>query len=55
MDNWAGAEAALNQALEQIDVRINMIESMEPSEHMTQEKEELEELMIAVGERIEDQ
>merc|ERR1711874_73741 len=44
VDNWAGAEAALNQALEQIDVRINMIESMEPSEHMTQEKEELEDL-----------
>ena len=55
VDNWTGAEAALNQALDVIDVRINMIEMMEPSEHMTQEKEDLEELMIAVVERIEDQ
>merc|ERR1712029_636821 len=45
VDNWTGAEAALNHALEMI----------EPSEHMTQEKEDLEELMIAVVERIEDQ
>ena len=55
MDNWTGAEAALNHALDVIDVRINTIEMMEPSEHMTQEKEDLEELMIAVVERIEDQ
>jgi len=55
VDNWTGAEAALNQALDVIDVRINTIEMMEPSEHMTQEKEDLEELMIAVVERIEDQ
>merc|ERR1711887_362087 len=48
VDNWTGAEAALNQALDVIDVRINTIEMMEPSEHMTQEKEDLEE-------RIEDQ
>merc|ERR1712121_330929 len=55
VDNWTGAEAALNHALDVIDVRINSIEMMEPSEHMTQEKEDLEELMIAVVERIEDQ
>merc|ERR1719430_899210 len=53
VDNWTGAEAALNQALDVIDVRINTIEMMEPSEHMTQEKEDLEELMIAVVERSE--
>merc|ERR1711862_37021 len=53
--NWTGAEAALNHALDVIDIRINTIEMMEPSEHMTQEKEDLEELMIAVVERIEDQ
>ena len=55
VDNWTGAEAALNHALDVIDIRINTIEMMEPSEHMTQEKEDLEELMIAVVERIEDQ
>merc|ERR1719209_279716 len=51
----SSAETALNQALDVIDVRINTIEMMEPSEHMTKEKEDLEELMIAVVERIEDQ
>merc|ERR1719295_685268 len=43
VDNWTGAEAALNHALDVIDIRINTIEMMEPSEHMTQEKEDLEE------------
>merc|ERR1719234_737806 len=55
VDNWTGAEAALNHALDVIDIRINTIDMMEPSEHMTQEKEDLEELMIAVVARIEDQ
>merc|ERR1712181_183474 len=43
VDNWTGAEAALNHALDVIDVRINTIEMMESSEHVTQEKEDLEE------------
>merc|ERR1712055_789914 len=55
MDKWIEAEAALNKALDQIDARIHAIETMEPSEHMTHEKEDLEELMIAVVARIEDQ
>merc|ERR1712055_769671 len=55
MDKWSEAEAALNKALDQIDARIHTIEMMEPSEHMTHEKEDLEELMIAVVARIEDQ
>ena len=55
MDKWSEAETALNKALDQIDARIHTIEMMEPSEHMTHEKEDLEELMIAVVARIEDQ
>merc|ERR1712055_888279 len=55
MDKWIEAEAALNKALDQIDARIHTIETMEPSEHMTREKEDLMELMIAVVARIEDQ
>merc|ERR1719209_2716157 len=55
MNKWSEAEAALNKALDQIDARIHTIEMMEPSEHMTHEKEDLEELMIAVVARIEDQ
>ena len=55
MDKWSEAETALNKALDQIDARIHTIELMEPSEHMTHEKEDLEELMIAVVARIEDQ
>merc|ERR1712112_110140 len=55
MDKWLEAEAALNKALDQIDARIHTIETMEPSEHMTREKEDLMELMIAVVARIEDQ
>merc|ERR1712029_270867 len=39
VDNWTGAEAALNHALDVIDIRINSIEMMEPSEHMTQVEE----------------
>jgi len=55
MDKWSEAESALNKALDQIDARIHTIETMEPSEHMTREKEDLMELMIAVVARIEDQ
>ena len=55
MDKWSEAEAALNKALDQIDARIHTIEMMEPSEHMTHEKDELLELMVAVVARIEDQ
>jgi len=55
MDKWPEAEAALNKALDQIDARIHAIETLEPSEHMTREKEDLMELMIAVVARIEDQ
>ena len=55
MDKWIEAEAALNKALDQIDARIHAIETMEPSEHMTREKEDLLELMVAVVARIEDQ
>lgn len=55
MDMWSEAETALNKALDQIDARIHAIELMEPSEHMTHEKEDLEELIIAVVARIEDQ
>ena len=55
MNKWSEAETALNKALDQIDARIHTIEMMEPSEHMTHEKEDLEELMIAVVARIEDQ
>merc|ERR1712105_519199 len=52
MDKWSEAESALNKALDQIDARIHTIDTMEPSEHMTHEKEEL---MVAVVARIEDQ
>ena len=55
MNKWSEAETALNKALDQIDARIHTIEMMEPSEHMTHEKDDLEELMIAVVARIEDQ
>merc|ERR1712121_91050 len=55
MDMWSEAETALSKALDQIDARIHTIETMEPSEHMTREKEDLMELMIAVVARIEDQ
>merc|ERR1711970_720399 len=55
MNMWSEAETALNKALDQIDARIHTIEMMEPSEHMTHEKDDLEELMIAVVARIEDQ
>merc|ERR1719462_777350 len=46
VDNWTGAEAALNHALDVIDIRINTIEMMEDQKDM-QKGTYVEEVVIS--------